>query len=197
MSTANYPYAEGALLDQPNTYFYSAYGGAAFLDAWRSHRELTLAGLPPASVAPSAQPPATSPVPGERLETALLLEFLVAGLMSDRDPARASTRPWLDKLIQRFEVTKRIHAAYDARFRPESNDAFRDLELYVRFGEVLVVACQAGCGLPALNALLKLNDTLVALRDRLDARSQARLARLILSERALVQSLTNKSKLAT
>ena len=33
---SNYPYAIGDLIEKPNTYFYSQFGGAAFIAAWRA-----------------------------------------------------------------------------------------------------------------------------------------------------------------
>ena len=42
----NYPFANGDLIETPNTYFYSEYYGRGFIEAWRQSRAGVLAKLP-------------------------------------------------------------------------------------------------------------------------------------------------------
>ncbi|CDL00647.1 conserved protein of unknown function [Magnetospirillum gryphiswaldense MSR-1 v2] len=177
----SYPYASGALLDQRNTYFYSVYGGRAFLSDWQAVRALVL-------VAPAAHPPAPRPVtlPSHPMavDTGDLLEAVMAA------PAVEAARPWLDELVKKFEVTKRIHQAYDQHFRAVDPTSFRDLALYVRLAEVFEAAYAMLGQLPLLNALLKVIDTLSAVLADLNMEQRARVALLALREREHVNALS-------
>ena len=42
----SYPYASGPILEEPNTYFYTPYGGSHFLKAWHQARYNVLGELP-------------------------------------------------------------------------------------------------------------------------------------------------------
>ena len=92
-------------------------------------------------------------------------------------------------LIQRFEVTKRLYGAYIESGKPLKAGDFQELELYVRFGELLAAAYELEPKLPYVNALLKCVDSLCALSSRLDSYQQGRLSRLIDFERTIVSGL--------
>ena len=187
--SATYPYASGNLLVSRNTYFYSAYGGHAFLDGWMAQRGGVLAALPSAArEAPASLGPAEAPG-AEGAETARLLEYLLRALGASRGSIPEDVAAWLARMIQRFEVTKRIHDAYGPDFRARDREAYRAIRLYLRFAEVVEDAYRCGGSLPCLNALLKCLDTLSALHFELDAGEAARLARLILAERRHVADL--------
>lgn len=186
MSESLYPFADGDRLEDRNTYFYTPYGGIAFLDAWRRRRKEALAGLPAATPPPIGR--------GERLpepgpvETAALLDGLFAALES-KGAETPAVRHWLDELVKKFEVTKRMHVAYDARFQAVDRGRYRDFGLYVRLAEVLEAAYAGTGDLVFLNAMLKCIDTLSSACGRLATDDGARLAWLIERERLHVDAL--------
>ena len=173
--TMRYDYASGELLDKRNSYTYTVYGGAAFLDAWRASRDEALASLP--------EPATSVPEAGGTSRTDRLIEESLAQLAAG-DPA-----PALEPLLQRFEVTKRLYASYSDDWKAEDRKDFRDLARYVRFAELLERALDRRGDLRFLNGLLKCLDTLVALAAQLDPQQSARLARLLHAERAHVDRL--------
>ena len=177
--TSSYDYARGDLLEQRNSYMYTPDRGPAFLVAWRESRAQALAELP----APAQRPP---PAEGDS-GTDALLEDLLGAL------ERGGTLPALEAMLQRFEVTKRIHARYTEHWRPEDPGDYRDLRRYVRFAEVLDCAYERLGDLRHLNALIKCVDTLVALRAGLAPEFAARLARLVEAEAAHVARLEQAS----
>lgn len=179
---SDYPYARGDLLELRNTYFYAPFGGEAFLAAWRAERQSVLENLPQASPAPAVDEGGAS--------TDRLLERLYSAYSAGRQ-GREETR-LLDRLIQRFEVSKRVHSEYNEAFRPVDPEDYRDLGRYVRFAEVLDAAFVQTGGLPCLNAMLKCLDTLTAMRGRLGSAAAGRLARLIERERQHVDSLAGR-----
>jgi len=174
-----YPYSDGDRLDNRNTYFYTAYHGRPFLDAWAGSRDRALAALPapqrsqPQALAQELLPPYDAVVLFAQLERSLTA------------PTAASDA-LLYRLVQRFEVTKRIHRTYNARLRATDKAAFRDARLYVRFGELMAAAFEARSELPFLNALLKCLDTLQSHLGELSHQDAACMAALILRERAAV-----------
>lgn len=177
----SYGYAFGDLLEDRNTYFYARFEGREFLSAWRRQRDAMLA--------------ERSDFSGEDRQAAIaptdqLLETILREL-SARGPS-ADTLRVLGRLLQRFEVTKRLHGEYGKNWRPTDPKDYRVMERYVRFAEVLELAYSLSAALPYLNALLKCVDTLTALYDRLDAGQEKRLRELIAREKNHVEQLALK-----
>jgi len=179
-----YPYAEGRLLDTPAQYSYSRYQGEPFLHAWRAQRAAMardLAGAAPASAAPG------TPVQA-------LLEHLAREIEAPQPSAACLST--LQRLLQRFEVTKRLHAHYNDHWRPLDPAEFRGAERYVLFAEVLERAYAATGQLPFLNGLLKCMDTVSSLAAQLDGRQAARVRALVEREDAHVRRLASRCGLA-
>lgn len=153
--TARYAYAAGDLLARPHTYFYSAFGGPAFLEAWRTQRLAAAAWFDATAVAFETGTTSTDRA------CALFTDTMTSLDRSDRTEGLRVVA----LLVQRFEVTKRVYGAYDDTLRPVDRDDFRELPRYVAFGQLLERSYRASQRLPCLNALLKLNDILGAYRD--------------------------------
>lgn len=183
MSRGGYPYARGNLLAERNNYFYSEFCGPDFLQAWKRDRDLTLARLP----APSGGVPepalAGDPFHAGIFDTQRALTYLVQ--LFPEDPAPF----WLERFLQRFEVTKRIHGSYNLAMQPVDSGAWRDLGLYVLFAETMETAHARTGDVRFLNALLKCLDILCALSAELEAALGRRVAHLILREREYVTQL--------
>lgn len=180
-----YPYASGSLLEERNTYTYTPYLGQELLKAWRANRQAAIDGLCPASSPP---PPRSEMIKGKQDEytTGVVLEELMHCLHKERS---ASMPFQLLKLVQRFEVTKRIHACYNSHWRAVDKGDYRNLPLYIRFAEVLESAYSRAARLDFLNCYIKCLDTLVALRAELGPELQARLSWLLSAELAHVAKL--------
>jgi hypothetical protein len=121
------------------------------------------------------------------VETAPLLEQVLESVQrgaADTAEARRALN-----LVKKFEVTKRIHRAYDERFRAVDRSDHEDLGLYLRLAEVFEAAHAATGELPYLNALLKCLDTLCALRSGLSEADRRRLSWLFERERGHVDAL--------
>jgi methionyl-tRNA formyltransferase len=189
--TLEYPYANGPLLEDRNTYFYSSYGGPAFLQAWRRSRMEVCKELP-APVSPPTAEIRWSPEAGEDLETATMLEWLWALLPEYPGEINPKARHFLNGLLQRFEISKRIHSAYTQSGKPKKGASYREMALYIRFAEVLNKAFVVSASLPYLNGLLKCMDTLCALWRELDGNLPGRLARLVREEQVFISQLAEE-----
>lgn len=175
--TAAYPYARGPLLDEPNSYFYSAFEGTAFLDAWSQDR----------SAADRWFAATSAPAVGDdaRDDPSVVLFRTLQDSLGTAAGA-PSRLPDVRRLVQHFELTKRIFGEYDAGMRPVDREDFRVLARYVHFGQLLGVAHEHAQDLTCLNALIKVNDILVACRDQVPPALRDAAAALIRRERSLV-----------
>lgn len=181
VAVPSYPYAEGELLEQRHNYFYSAFSGGAFLDAWRASRQAAR------TMALQSRPGAVAQTDAAASATETALRALLAAF--DDDGRNAQAWRTLDRYVHRFEVSKRVHAAYDVNLKPIDVEAYRDLGLYVRFAEVLACAARHTRRLSYLSALLKCMDILSAYAGRLAPALGARFAALVIAEAELVAHL--------
>ena len=192
MSTL-YPYAQGDLLTEPNTYFYTPYHGQAFLDAWSQAREDVLKRIGP----PSPPPRACETVRQRRAgSTNDLLEHAHALVEVSQGKLTDEARAMLEKFRAKFEITKRVHQAYDEDFRAVDPRQHKDLTLYVRAAELFEAVCARSGDVIYLNVLLKIIDTLCAFHERLSDMESARLAWLIERERIYVDAVDRLSPMA-
>ena len=141
--SASYPYASGDLIARPQRYFYAPLGGRDFLRAWRETRERALRDLAATRThIPTPVPPVTAP-------------FDTMRALHDPDDAT------IDRLINRFEITRRIHPGYDARIVRGEGDHTGPAP-YARLARHVGERLARHGRLGDLNVLLKLDDVLIA-----------------------------------
>ena len=185
-----YRYAQGDLLDKPNTYMYSLFSGYAFLESWKKNRLGALSSLPD---------PQSPPKPDGRFHPSRLfnnpgrknLEEIIDGLnrgLGEDKELKKRLKMW----VKKFEVNKRIYERYDEQFNPIDKSAYHDMEVYVRYAEMMESAYNTSRELDYLNVLLKIIDTLIARRSKLRNEQKARLAWLIQQESDHIQILASK-----
>ncbi|MDP6689029.1 MAG: hypothetical protein QF384_06005, partial [Alphaproteobacteria bacterium] len=177
----NYPYATGDLIETPNSYFYSQYGGRGFVAAWREARRAVAARLPEA-VAPLPPQPAER---GSRMG-ADLLERALGGDDAIREA-----------FVKRFEIHKRIHDGYNEAFRALDRSAHRSLPLYLRAADLFAAAYEQSATLRHLNVYLKCLDTLCSLSECLDSDLAARLAWHLNNEQSCIEALMQRRGIKT
>ncbi|MBK7901047.1 MAG: hypothetical protein IPJ99_17330 [Betaproteobacteria bacterium] len=171
----SYPYSAENRLDVPHAYMYAPFGGRTFLHAYVADREKRLAArLPFGHLRPSdsfaprlieaarrraslASPHAFSP--GGRTELQPLLAALLASLARGD---LATAQPWLNRILQRFEVSKKLYTAYAPSFRKGEGE-MRDPACYAELALCLALAYSMSGHLQYLSTLLKLVDLLLSL----------------------------------
>jgi len=185
MSDIDYPYSQGDRLEERNTYFYSQYHGAAFFPAWRASRQAALVQLPPAQAVPL-------PVAAERNAHPVDTATLLADLLHAAADAPGKRR-LAERLLQRFEVSKRLHRGYDANFKAVADSSYDDLELYLQFAALCLYQAEQPGALPFLNGLLKIIDSLISILPRLSPTQGAQLAWLIAAEQDWVARIASQA----
>ncbi|UCV06670.1 hypothetical protein [Dechloromonas denitrificans] len=94
------------------------------------------------------------------VNTERLLDALLDAQLSDALCGPVKT--WLDRLVQRFEVTKKLYATYPPGFR-KGEGANTSVRLYWLLGLSLALFYARTRHLKYLNTLLKVNDLLASL----------------------------------
>ncbi|MFT0531210.1 hypothetical protein ACMHYJ_00030 [Castellaniella hirudinis] len=186
MTAPVYPYASGNLLENRNTYFYAAFGGRAFLQAWQRQRTAALAACHANPYAATArEDPAPIVQALRRLQCALHLP-----------ECPAETWDTLDHVLQRFEVSKRLHDDYTRTWRPKDPMHYHGLERYLLLAEVLGQATALTTDLRYLSGLLKCVDTLTAdgMVPMTKHISSMRLGAILDQERTLVDQVAKRPR---
>ena len=212
----NYPYSQTNRLEEPHSYMYTPFQGAALLQSYRSSRVAVVhrrAAAEHGSLGPDAML-VTYAVPaldklivasmldgGKKFRTLLeggnakifgqgkpedgtlnglaqaleklttlepvstlnLLHALIAAQLTDVQDA--NTKVWLDRLVQRFEVTKKIYESYLAGFR-KGEGANTSVRLYWLFALSLCLFYARTKEIKYLSTLLKICDLLCSLPEK-------------------------------
>lgn len=98
----------------------------------------------------------------EQVNTSDLLYALIAAKLSNTQDANAKI--WLDRLIQRFEVTKKLYEFYPPGFR-KGEGANTSIRLYWLFALALCLSYAKSSAIKHLSTLLKVSDLLCSLPD--------------------------------
>lgn len=186
--SVDYAYARGDLLGQPNTYFYSAFQGKGFIEAWERSRAKCLesclsaisfeGGFVKAGVEEIISP------------TGLYLDKLKAFFSAADIPSEE--RKNLDAILRNFEAKKRIYQNYNPGFTSKDRSDFREIGLYVSFAELMVLSYEKWQELPYLNALIKCMDILCAHCADLRGSEKRRMCSLIDAEAIYVGQLSQR-----
>lgn len=177
-----YIYASGDLLENRNTYFYSTYEGEGFLNAWREQRNHALL-VTDRLESSTEKYHITAPV--EKLLKVICHDLKTHGVTE-------VSKHTLDRLVQKFEISKRLYGEYDEYWRPLATEDYRVLERYVLFAEALHLAYSLTDMLTYINAVIKCMDILTAMRKDLTVEQSNRLRYLITYEKSHVQQLAEK-----
>ncbi|MSR77618.1 MAG: hypothetical protein EXS63_05265 [Candidatus Omnitrophica bacterium] len=196
-----YKYASGDLLENPNTYFYTQFSGSEFIQAWKAARttvceKLKLRAAPGKLY--SDVPVCDSNLEllekkldkEEGVSTKELLESVYRSLQTSSPHLEGHLKRWLERLIKKFEITKRIHRAYRSGFKAVDPSQRRELDLYIGLAEVFALAYEKNSRLIFLNALLKVIDTLCSIEKELPEQLAGVLIYLIQKEAEFIEKLS-------
>lgn len=86
-----------------------------------------------------------------------VLNFIINDF--DNSSSEDNRRLFLNKLLRKFEVRKKIYSSYDQDFR-EQFGRFDDLEIYLKLKIALIIYYVNNLDVKYLNTILKISDTL-------------------------------------
>lgn len=217
----NYEYTEVNRLEKPHNYMYTAYFGVEFVQSYFDERskfikkfkvrkneqkiETIDAYFCTASALKLEKNQKLLPINFQEnvenivsfnLKDKIVTEKLLTSLLISQlnNASEKLIKEWLDLLVQRFEVTKKIYENYLVGFRKGigSSDMLR---LYWLFALLLTLYYSETKNIKYLNTLLKVNDLLCSLGDDLIRKIPTQGLELILSvEMGCVQLLAENIK---
>lgn len=100
----------------------------------------------------------------EKITTLTLIKNLLAVLGSGTDHQMEHVKNWIDKLMQKFEVTKRIYATYPSMSK-RGCGSYEDMTLYALLTLLLALYYGKTGNLKYLNTMMKLNDLLCSVKE--------------------------------
>lgn len=160
MSEIKYPYFSPDVPHQKISYSYSQYYGTDFIHAWRNYRQ----GFnKDNTLKKDWLKTVTDFVEIENLNQTVGGTSAILNLWIKEAVADSFDFEKINLLVKRFEVTKKIYGKYDESLRATDKQDFLELDNYLKFGCLLVLANNKLAKLQYVNALLKLNDMLCSL----------------------------------
>lgn len=93
--------------------------------------------------------------------------------------------------VKSFEVRKRIYTGYDEYWKPLPDAGFEEYDEYLLFAECLAFTYDNTKCLKYFSCLLKIDDTLLSVKDKLDHKQKARLCKIIEAELAVFYQLAD------
>lgn len=183
-----YKYVTADNLETPQTYMYTTYEGAAFLQNYRSSRETFLRAY--------AQDRRTDfEMLSQGLDTWLAKKIRCAAETLRTGTLQGEGKDALEFLVKVFELRKRLYAEYPERYRPNEGSGYREARHYLLLGGLLVRAHALTGNLKYLNTLLKLDDTLLSLSEKLDRVQKGYAAELLARELEATTALAERQGL--
>jgi hypothetical protein len=101
----------------------------------------------------------------------------------------------LNRFVKAFEVRKRLYAEYD-NWKPVETSTFEDYESYISFAECLIEAYGFTNNLKYFSCLLKVDDTLLSVQDKLTNSQRCRLEKIVESELGYFETMLEKHKIS-
>lgn len=178
-----YKYITDNNLYEKQNYRYSEFGGTEFLADYVNSRKKYLNSVYPRDIAVTEYHCAT----GQKLLG--ILDKLKSGRV-ERD-----TIDLVNSYTKSFEVRKRIYTNYDNNFRPSGEAGFEDYDSYLLFAECLLLAYRQTDCLKYFNCLLKIDDTLLSVWEKLQEYQKDYMSYILRQELDCFYQLANDNKI--
>ena len=173
-----YPYIQENQLESPCRYTYTSFFGKEFLQAYLRSRSLILSSCDATKLVSAddcmsrfkhAYKRYSTPLPDPNKMMYRQIIYIIDFIECLRDlfalkSVNAQHIDCLNRLIQRFEVSKRLYTSYQSNLTKGSGD-YKTLNNYFQFGFLLSFAYMETSNLQYLNSLLKVNDLLLSTND--------------------------------
>lgn len=171
-----YKYITKNNLYDKQTYMYSEYGGRIFLEEYLDSRKDYLEKVDQGEAANRV-----------RRELSEIYWELETGKNKE------NAMEILKAYTKSFEVRKRLYTGYDENWRPEMGTGFEDYVNYLLFGNCLCLAYRNTRCLKYFSCLLKVDDTLLSVQDKLNGMEKECLCRLVRAELDLFLGLADET----
>lgn len=177
-----YEYVTDNNLDNKQNYMYSTFGGVEFLNSYFNCRQEFIKNCSKGNIICDTEPASCET---EEQLTALLQ-------MMRENSLTEESKTLLDKFTKGFEVRKRIYDSYDWNtWKPSIGSDYNFLNNYLLLDEILVLAYSETKCLKYLNTLLKIDDTLLSVKEKLSDTQEILLFNILIKECQFVEEIIN------
>ena len=171
-----YKYITENNLYEKQTYMYSEYGGICFLKEYIHSRQVYL----------DHQKETKSDKP-EAEQIHLKISPVRHDLQRIKDKLKKEkwnkeTKDLVNAYTKSFEVRKRIYEEYDCNWKPVCGAGFEDGESYLLLAECLLLTYENTRNLKYFSCLLKVDDTVLSIQDKLAETLKRRLCGILVQE---------------
>lgn len=179
----SYKYITDNNLYEKQNYMYSEFGGTYFLTDYIDSRKKYLDNVECRDLVMTESHCET----GQELQN--ILEALKAGQIE------RETIDLVNSYVKSFEVRKRVYTNYDNNFKPSPDAGFEDYDSYLLFAECLVLMYKQTDCLKYFNCLLKVNDTILSVWEKLQNYQKEYMSRMIRQELECFYQLADEYKI--
>ena len=185
---ASYPYATGNKIEERYKYEYTPYAGKALLDSYLLSRTAAIESLRARLAKMKAADDVASALQNlrslhaDKKEGCFCSIGFFAGILRRLydNHKEQNDVPHIFAFIKKFEVFKRLFLHYDNSTLRKSSSDYRCLLVYILFANVLAAYIstegEIGKRTIAFNALLKLNDAIASVLDKVSTSEETALA---------------------
>lgn len=167
-----YKYITEDNLIHKQDYMYSEFGGDAFLNSYISSRDVFINDY-------------QEDICNNRITCRDLCKTLE--LLQDGD--YESARIILDEYVKRFEVSKRLYSKYNEKWKNTDSSSYEEWDIYLALSECCLSAYRLSKCTKYYSCLLKLDDTLLSVTDRMTQVQCERLRAILIQERKIFDVL--------
>lgn len=188
MPSTDYFYITSNALTDKINYSYSQFQGIQFIETYKTTRRHYLAQIRTgkhfviSSLKTSSDKSAKS-----NTETEDILDSWIDNLIDDKTDFNQ-----INLLLKRFEVVRKIFENYDENFRPIDKNKYHQNINYLKFGIVLILCYEKTSKLQYLNSLLKLNDILCSIFNKIEDSHQDYFRWILIKELEFTEELLLK-----
>ena len=178
-----YKYITGNNLYEKQTYMYSEYKGMNFIQEYMDSRKNCLSAHEETGMY------------GERKTIYSSVHRDLTEIREELTAGKRTRRIFelVNAYTKSFEVRKRIYTKYDDGWKPSDDASFEEYESYLVFADCLLLAYHHTKCLKYINCLLKLDDTLISIQNRMTRESKEHFDQIIRQELCVFNWLVDEN----
>ena len=175
-----YKYITDNNLEEKQTYMYSEFSGMNFLETYMESRENII------------ENEETLLKNGEKARNHVTSRELVDLLQNLCGDSAIENKALIDAYVKSFEVRKRLYNEYSLDWKPVSNADYHYMDNYLLLCKCVIKMYNVTKCAKYLNCLLKLDDTLLSVKNKLTDMQILELVDICKTERIFVKEMANK-----
>lgn len=184
-----YKYISENNLYHKQTYIYSEYEGVCFLKEYVASRESYLNKCESLKGQTKKEYEKYAEIPNV-MRDLLNIRKVLKSNKQDKEVMKK-----LDAYLKSFEVRKRIYQEYNDNWKPVGSMNFEDYEIYLLFAECMALSYQHTQCLKYFSCLLKVDDTLLSVEDKINIWLRGNFRQIIKQELDIFYQIIKKNEI--